>query len=48
MAISSKKTQPALSKDVWITTGIFSNHYLLERLANNWWKILRFKENFGK
>ena len=32
MAISSKKTQPALFEDVWITSGIFSSHYLLERL----------------
>jgi len=40
--------QQDLLRDVWITSGIFSNHYLLERLANNWWKILRFKEKFGK
>lgn len=32
MAISYKKTQPILLKDVWITSGIFSSHYLLERL----------------
>ncbi len=27
-----KNPQPILFKDVWITLGIFSNHYLLERL----------------
>ena len=32
MAISSKKIQPSLLKDLWITAGIFSSHYLLERL----------------
>ncbi|MCL5238744.1 MAG: N-6 DNA methylase [Nitrospirae bacterium] len=32
MAISNKKTQPNLFKDVWITAGVFSSHYLLERL----------------
>ena len=32
MAIASKKIQPSLLKDLWITAGIFSNHYLLERL----------------
>jgi len=48
MAISSKKTQPKLFKNIWIPAGIFSSHYLLEHLANNWWKILIFKEKFGK
>ena len=32
MAISYKKVQPNLFKDFWITSGIFSSHYLLERL----------------
>lgn len=32
MAISSKKAQSTLLKHVWITSGIFSSHYLLERL----------------
>jgi hypothetical protein len=30
--MSNKKTQPNLSKDAWITAGVFSSHYLLERL----------------
>ncbi len=32
MAKSGKKIQPPLFKDLWITSGIFSSHYLLERL----------------
>lgn len=32
MATSNKKTQPKLFEDVWITSGVFSSHYLLERL----------------
>ncbi len=32
MAISKEKAQPNLFKDVWITAGVFSSHYLLERL----------------
>ena len=32
MATSYIKTQPALSTDIWITSGVFSSHYLLERL----------------
>ena len=39
MAKSSKKTKPALSKDLWITSGVFSNHYLLERLPQTGAKI---------
>ncbi len=39
MAMSSKKTQPKLFKDVWITAGIFSSHYLLERLPQTGSKI---------
>jgi hypothetical protein len=39
MAISSKKTQPKLFKDVWITAGIFSSHYLLEHLPQAGSKI---------
>lgn len=32
MATHNKKTEPTLFKDLWITSGIFSSHYLLERL----------------
>lgn len=32
MAMSDKKTQQDLFKNVWITAGIFSSHYLLERM----------------
>ncbi len=39
MATSYIKTQPALSKDLWITSGIFSSHYLLERLPQAGAKI---------
>ncbi len=39
MAISSKKTQPKLIKDVWLPSGIFSSHYLLERLPQAGSKI---------
>jgi len=34
-----KKPQSALLEDVWITSGIFSNHYLLERLPQAGAKI---------
>lgn len=30
--MSNKKAQPSLLKDLWITAGVFSSHYLLERL----------------
>jgi hypothetical protein len=39
MATSSKKIQPTLLKDVWITSGIFSGHYLWERLPQAGAKI---------
>lgn len=37
--MSNKKTQPDLFKDVWITAGIFSSHYLLERLPQAGYKL---------
>lgn len=39
MAMSNKKAQPNLFKDLWITSGIFSSHYLLERLPQTGPKI---------
>ncbi|MEK7846494.1 MAG: hypothetical protein AAB257_05980, partial [Nitrospinota bacterium] len=34
-----KKPQPVLFEDVWLTSGIFSNHYLLEHLPQAGAKI---------
>ncbi len=31
----------------WLPSGIFSSHYLLERLANQWWKVLRLRGKLG-
>ncbi|MBI3583509.1 MAG: hypothetical protein HY096_06105 [Nitrospinae bacterium] len=39
MDTTCKKLQPALLEDVWITSGNFSNHYLLERLPQAGAKI---------
>ncbi len=39
MRTSYKKPQPYLVEDVWITSGIFSKHYLLERLPQAGAKI---------
>ena len=39
MDTTCKKPQPALLEDVWITSGNFSNHYLLERLPQAGAKI---------
>jgi hypothetical protein len=39
VATFNKKTQPDLFKDVWIISGIFSSHYLLERLHHVGYKL---------
>jgi hypothetical protein len=39
VAMSNKKTEPDLFEDVWIISGIFSSHYLLERLHHVGYKL---------